>query len=207
MRDFMNLDADLLEQVRAGTPWAYRSWEPDQVLVVLGRGNQADFEVYGDRCQADRAPIVRRRGGGGTVVLSPGVLVISLVKRVKQPFGFQEYFQQINALIMAALQSLGIGDLSQQGHSDICIRDRKILGASMYRSKDLLFYSASLMVANSLDLIDWYLKHPSKEPEYRRGRSHQDFLTTISQEYAALTVDTVKASIDRVLLQRIPEIE
>jgi lipoate-protein ligase A len=203
----MNLDEDLLEQVRSGTPWAYRSWEPEQILVVLGRGNQADLEVYDDRCQADLVPIIRRRGGGGTVVLSPGVLVISLVKRVKQHFGFQEYFQQINAMIIASLQNLGIWDLSQQGHSDICIRDRKILGASMYRSKDLLFYSASLMVSNSLDLIDWYLKHPSKEPEYRRGRSHQNFLTTISQEYAALTVDIVKARIDRVLLQRIPEIE
>jgi lipoate-protein ligase A len=207
MRDFMKLDEDLLEQVRSGTSWTYRSWEPDQILVVLGRGNQTNLEVYEDRCQADHVPIIRRRGGGGAVVLSPGVLVISLVKQVKQHFSFKEYFQQINALIIISLQTLEIWNLSQQGHSDICIRDRKILGASMYRSKDLLFYSASLMVSNSLDLIDWYLKYPSKEPEYRRGRSHQDFLTTISQEYTAIKVDTVKARIDRILLQRIPEIE
>jgi lipoate-protein ligase A len=203
----MELDEDLLEQVRSGASWTYRSWEPDQILVVLGRGNQTNLEVYEDRCQADHVPIIRRRGGGGAVVLSPGVLVISLVKQVKQHFSFKEYFQQINALIIISLQTLEIWNLSQQGHSDICIRDRKILGASMYRSKDLLFYSASLMVSNSLDLIDWYLKYPSKEPEYRRGRSHQDFLTTINQEYTIITVETVKTRIDRILLQRIPEIE
>ncbi len=42
----------------------------------------------------------------------------------------------------------------------------------MYRSRDLLFYTASLMIANDLMLLDRYLKYPSKEPDYRKGRSH-----------------------------------
>ncbi len=50
----------------------------------------------------------------------------------------------------------------------------------MYRSRDLLFYTASLMIANDLMLLDRYLKYPSKEPDYRKGRSHLEFVTTIA---------------------------
>lgn len=175
--------------------------------MVLGRGNHAATEVYEQLCQQENIPILRRRGGGGTVLLSPGILVISLAKQVAHQYRIKEYFQQINTYIIEALQSLGIPHLTQQGHSDICIRDRKILGSSMYRSKSLLFYTASLMVTNDLKLIDRYLKYPSKEPEYRRGRSHRDFLTTISQEYPDITMSPVKTRMDERLPKRIPEIE
>jgi lipoate---protein ligase len=201
------LDEDLLELVRAEDTWAYRSWEPQACLVVLGRGNHAALEVYEERCQREQVPILRRRGGGGTVVLSPGVLVVSLAKRVQHQFYIQEYFRQINDYIIDALQSLGIQDLAHEGHSDICIRDRKILGSSMYRSKALLFYTASLLVANDLTLISQYLKHPTTEPEYRQGRAHHEFLTTITQEYPALTLAIVQNRIDQALQRRIPEIK
>ena len=203
----MNLDEDLIARVKAGDSWAYRSWEPEGVAVILGRGNAVALEVHEQHCRADQVPILRRRGGGGTVVLSPGILVISFAKWVKHQFHLKEYFQQINADLIKSLQSLGIQDLTQQGHSDICLRDRKILGSSMYRSQSLLFYTTSLMVSNNLALIDHYLKHPSKEPEYRRGRSHQEFLTTISREYPDLSVELVKARIDFLFPKRILEIE
>lgn len=203
----MNFDEDLIERVRAGAAWAYRSWEPAQIVVVLGRGNQAEHEVWQERCQEDMVPIIRRRGGGGTVVLSPGTLVISLVKRVQHQYHFHEYFQQMNTYIIEALESVGISHLNQQGYSDICIRDRKILGSSMYRSRDILFYTASLMIANDLTLLDRYLKHPSKEPEYRQGRSHLEFVTTIALEYPRLAFAHIQQSIDEIVQQRIPQIE
>lgn len=202
-----NLDDDLLEAVRLGTPQAYRSWEPHAPCVVLGRGNSAEQEVYEDRCQRDGVPILRRRGGGGTVVLSPGVLVVSLVKLVKHPYHFAEYFLQINNIIIDALRGCGVEHLHQRGISDICLGDRKIVGSSMYRSKLLLFYTASLMVENDVTLLDHYLKHPSKEPEYRRGRPHREFVTTLAAAHPGLTVATVQPTIDRLFLSRMHEIE
>jgi lipoate---protein ligase len=203
----MNLDADLLESVKAGEIWAYRSWEAQEVVVVLGRGNTTEKEVYEERCKADNIPIVRRRGGGGTVVLSPGVLVLSLVTHVKQRYHFQEYFWQLNEYIIEALTRAGLAELEQRGISDICLRQRKILGSSMYRSKDILFYTASLMVSNDLQLLDRYLRHPSKEPDYRQGRSHRDFVTTIRQEYPEIQLQTLKELLDETLLERSPDIE
>ncbi len=202
----MNLDEDLIELVRAGEPWLYRSWEPEQLVVVLGRGNILEKEVHHNRCRQDQVPVLRRRGGGGTVVLAPGILVISLVKRVKQRYHFSAYFQQINTYLIEALESLGIAELKQQGHSDICLGDRKILGSSMYRSREILFYSASLMVSNELYAIERYLKHPSKEPEYRRGRNHQEFLSTIACEYPEMSLEIVKSTVDSLFQKRISEI-
>lgn len=203
----MQLDTDLIEQVETGRPWAYRSWEPDSVAVVLGRGNAPETEVHEARCNADNIPVLRRRGGGGTVVLSPGVVVVSLVKHVKHQFYAKEYFQQINHLIIEALQTLDMSQLCERGHSDICIGDRKILGSSLYRSRTLLFYTASLMVSNDLRLLDLYLKHPSKEPEYRRGRRHQAFVTTIQQEYPDVSLRHVKQALDAYIPPRIPAIQ
>ena len=204
--DRMNLDADLLESVQAGKPWAYRSWEAQELVVVLGRGNKAVTEVYEERCKADNIPILRRRGGGGAVVLSPGVLVLSLVTHVKQRYHFKEYFWQINEYIIEALMKAGLTELEQRGISDICLRRRKILGSSMYHGKDILFYTASLMVSNDLQLLERYLKHPSKEPDYRQGRTHRDFVTNIQQEYPEIQFQTIKDLLDEMLFKRIAEI-
>lgn len=203
----MKLDEDLLEHVRnGGKSWIFRSWEPTEIFVVLGRGNNTDQEVYKDRCQDDNIPILRRRGGGGAVVLSPGMLVLSMVKQVKHQYYFKEYFRQINDYIIDSLHHLGISELTQQGISDICLHGRKILGSSMYRSKDILFYTASLMISNDLQLLDCYLKHPSKEPDYRQGRSHANFVTNIAQKYPDLTLDLIKIQTDTFFQDRIPEI-
>ncbi len=141
------------------------------------------------------------------MVLSPGVLVISLVKTVKHLYHFTEYFFQINGIVIDALRELGVNGSNQRGISDICIGDRKISGSSMYRSKALLFYTASLMVANDVTLLDRYLKHPPKEPDYRQGRPHRDFVTTLAAEHPGLAVATVQPQIDRLFLQRLHEIE
>ena len=201
------LDEDVLERVRAGAPFAYRSWQPERVCVVLGRSNAAEREAHADRCAANGVPILRRRGGGGAVVLAPGMLVVSLAKCVKEAYHFTEYFHQINGLIMDALREIGVQNLTQQGISDICLADRKILGSSMYRSKALLFYPASLMISNDLALLDRYLKHPSKEPEYRQGRPHREFVATLAGAYPALTVAAAQAALDRAMPRRISEIE
>jgi lipoate-protein ligase A len=155
----------------------------------------------------DDVPILRRRGGGGTVLLAPGNLVVSLVKQVQHQFRIQEYFRQINGYIIEALHTLGVQQIYQQGHSDLCLNDRKILGSSMYRKKHLLFYTASLMISNDLAEIDRYLKHPSKEPDYRQGRSHAEFITTLNREYPEITVTRAKTAIDDVFTQHVEEIE
>ena len=42
-------------------------------------------------------------------------------------------------------------------------------------------YQASILVDLDEDKILRYLKHPSKEPDYRQGRSHKDFLISLAK--------------------------
>lgn len=159
----------------------FRFFETTHTCIVLANSNEAERECNVARCQQDNVPIFRRKGGGGTVVLSPGCLVLTLAFYAQSLFDNQNYFQLINSLWCEALQKLGVRDLNQRGFSDICIGEKKIAGTSLFRRKHLLVFQGSLLVNSNLDLIPRYLSHPSREPDYRGKRSHQDFVTSIKK--------------------------
>jgi lipoate-protein ligase A len=131
---------------------------------------------------ADGVPVYQRPSGGETVVLSPGTPVISILKsgdRFKSP---SLYFNSYSEKIIRALRALGVRDLRTDGISDICIGNKKILGSSIYRNKDRVLYHAVLNVSEPAETIERYLKHPVREPEYRRGRGHGEFVTSLLKE-------------------------
>ena len=51
---------------------------PRSTVVVLGSGNDEDLEVNSEACVAGEIPVLRRYGGGGTVVLYSGCVVVSV---------------------------------------------------------------------------------------------------------------------------------
>jgi lipoate-protein ligase A len=173
-------DAELLEDNTS--TYRYMVWEPGFLCIVLGQSNLFDQSVYVERAAADGVPVYKRPSGGETVVLSPGTLVISILKRGEGLRSPRLYFNAYNEKIMQALRGLGVKNLSANGISDICIDNQKILGSSIYRDKDRVFYHGVLNRAESVDVITRYLKHPLREPEYRLGRSHKDFVTSLAQQ-------------------------
>ena len=195
----MKLDEDLIALIEKHNRYLFRIWESREKAIVLGRSNRAEREVFLDRAEEDNVKILKRLGGGGTVVLTKGVVIISIVKFVEEYFNNKVYFDQINGLIIKGLKRLGIRDLTKQGISDICIRDKKILGSSIYRRNKLLFYQASLLINSQIKTISKYLKHPSKEPGYRYGRKHEDFITTLEREGYKFSKKEINYSIKRVL--------
>ncbi len=58
-----------------------RVWSWPTFAVVLGAGGVIADDVHEANCQADGVPIARRSSGGGTVLLGPGCLCLSLVPR------------------------------------------------------------------------------------------------------------------------------
>jgi lipoate-protein ligase A len=40
-----------------------------------------------------------------------------------------------------------------------------------------------------IEMIEKYLRHPSKEPEYRKGRSHRDFVVGLSSLLTAFSTE------------------
>ena len=56
-----------------------RLWEPRRLAVVLGASGRRLDDVDVDRCRLDGVTIARRSSGGGTVLVGPGALNVTLV--------------------------------------------------------------------------------------------------------------------------------
>lgn len=162
-------------------PILYRFFETKKQVVVLSSSNNPNIETNTQACVEANIPILRRKGGGGTVLLGPGCLILTCAFYAKDVFGNNKYFNMINNLWIQALQPYVPEKLSQNGISDICIGEKKVAGTSLFRKKYLCVYQGSLLVDVNLNAMSNFLMHPSKEPTYRQGRKHSDFLTTLNQ--------------------------
>ena len=178
---------------------AFLVWQPDETVIVLGQSNQAETSVHTDLAEGDGIPVYKRHSGGQTVILTPQTVVISvrlISERLDNP---QVYFKRINQLIISALANLGISDLHEKGISDIAIGEKKILGSSIYRKRNMVFYHAVLNIAETPEFIGRYLKHPAREPDYRSGRKHEDFVTSIHLAGFPLPLPAILAEISHIL--------
>lgn len=198
------VNEDLLDRYRqTGVP-VYRLYEPPTLCAVLGASGKPAQDLLLENLEADGVPWMKRRGGGGTVILGPGQVVLALVTTVDSPFKNREYATEINSWIVDSLALLGVNGVQPEGISDLAIGEKKIVGTSLYRTRLILFYQASLLVSNDIAVFTRYLAMPSKVPEYRKGRSHEEFCTTIAREGYALTVRDVAGAMESVVSKRLP---
>ncbi len=163
-------------------------WQPRSAMVVLGGSNQLERECHRELCAADGIPVLQRYGGGGTVLLYPGVVVLSLGTWVRQLYNNSHYFSLLNTSLIETLAEHfpRCRRLSQKGISDIADDQRKIAGTSLFRSRNYLLYQVSLLVDLDIEKIERYLKHPSREPDYRGQKSHRQFLSCLKAMDASI---------------------
>jgi lipoate-protein ligase A len=157
-----------------------RVYIPDQVQVVLGRASKPETELHMGACMEDGVLILRRRGGGCAVVLDPGNVIVTVAEHVPGFGNNKAHFKRLSAWVIECLETLGVRGLGQRGISDLALGERKVAGSCLHRSRDTLLYSASLLVGPDISLIERYLKHPPREPDYRNGRPHRDFLRPLA---------------------------
>jgi len=62
----------------------------------------------------------------------------------------------------------------------------KFSGNAQRRKKNFLLFHGTFLLNFDIALIDKFLRMPSKEPDYRKGRSHTDFLTNLDLPVAAV---------------------
>ncbi len=170
-------------------------WLPAFLCIVLGQGSKSREALCCERVQQEQIPVYRRPSGGEAVILSPNMLVVSILKKNEPLRSPAIYFSRYNSKIISVLAGLGVGDLCAQGVSDICIGNRKLVGSAIYRTKDRLFYHAVLNVSEPGDTFSKYLMHPNREPAYRSKRPHPEFVTSLKDRGYDIAVEDIKDAV------------
>ena len=194
-----------------GSEEILRVWESSEYFVVVGYANHVNLEVNREACRARQIPILRRCSGGGTVVQGPGCLNYSLVLNFSENDSLQT-ITQTNRLIMERhgelFQTSSGKKVEVHGHTDLAMDGFKFSGNSQRRKKHYLLFHGALLLNFDLQLIEELLKMPSKQPSYRRNRSHMEFLRNLSWPAArvkAMLRDTWKAGEVADVASKVPE--
>jgi lipoate-protein ligase A len=183
------LDEALFELCEDGGPPCLRFWEPDRAFVVLGYTNRAAAEVNLQECRARSIPVLRRMTGGGTVLQAPGVLNYNLVLPLP-PSGPLSTISGTNRYVLErmarALAPLLPTPLTVRGDTDLALEGRKVSGNAQRRGRRAIVFHGTFLLGLDLTLLEQLLPMPSREPDYRTGRSHEDFLQNLTLDAAAV---------------------
>ena len=201
-----DLDGDLIEQVRTAGRAAVAVYPHPGTAAVIGHGGDPWVETRPDVLAADGVPLRRRRGGGCAVVVDPGNLVCSVVLPLPGIAGITRAFAAISGVMAAALAEAGLPGVTQEGTSDLAVGGRKLGGSCIWRTRGILYYSTTVLVDPDLDLIDRYLPHPPREPAYRAGRRHGEFLTTCRREGLNTSAPALAAALTGGLTSRLGDL-
>ena len=163
-----------------------RFWQTSTYAVVVGRGNDIATEVRVEQCDRDGIPIIRRCSGGGTVLQGPGCLNYALIQYMDDQ---SITVGQTNKMVMGKMaKALGtlLNEPIVQGITDLTLGGRKFMGNAQKRKRKSFLFHGCFLLGLDISKITTYLAHPSREPDYRRRRSHHDFLINLDVSPKAL---------------------
>lgn len=168
---------------------AIRIWLPKSTFAVLGRSSPAAAETRIDQIAELDSWLGRRVSGGQTVVTGPGCLMYAIVLSY-QKFPELRMLDHAHEYVMVrmqkAIRSLGI-EVAIEGVSDLTFQGRKFSGNSMRCVKDCFLYHGTMICRDfDLSVIPKLLNRPVREPDYRAGRTHEDFLTRLPVDCGSL---------------------
>ena len=159
-----------------------RFWEPADYFVVLGHSGKVQSEIDLASCQANHIAILRRCSGGGTVLQGPGCLNYSLILRIDHRDSLRNV-SQTNSFVLGflkrALEPLIGAGVEIQGYTDLAVGKRKFSGNAQYRKRRFVLFHGTFLLHFDISLVEKLLPVPSKQPAYRRNRTHGNFLTNL----------------------------
>lgn len=195
--------------VKFGLRGGLRFWEgPRSIILGLSEkpertAGASNIESFLKRFSGSSLPlkpssedppyIARRASGGGTVVHEPGwnlnfSLFVSLKEKPElYPVGTS--YKIFLDLVSKALGRQGL-PARCKGKSDLALDTgdtdwKKISGNAQFRKKDCIVQHGTLILDPRLiHLVSDLLPHPPEEPEYRQGRSHSSFVTSLPSGFS-----------------------
>lgn len=166
-----------------------RFWHFDRPTVVLGRSSRVDFEINRDFCDAHHIPILRRCSGGASVVGGPGCLMYSVVlayagepELQKIDVAHRYVMSRVLRASHAAIDDAVRPDVMLQGICDLTLVDRKCSGNSLRMARRHVLYHGTILYDFDLELLSNCLAGAPRQPDYRRGRAHDSFVTNLPMD-------------------------
>lgn len=162
-----------------------RIWEPAHYFVVVGYSNRVVSEVNVTACEARGIPIFRRFSGGGTVLQGPGCLNYSLAVK-HNPLGIPAELKDAYRFVLERHRKFCASQAPEtvqiQGISDLTLDGRKFSGNAQHRKRLCSLFHGTFLLSFDRALIETCLAMPSRQPDYRHGRSHEAFLCNLSMK-------------------------
>jgi len=158
--------------------------------VVVGVGQNAALEVDLEHCHRNRIAVLRRASGGGCVVVGRGTLQYAFAL----PYTLSPALHEIgssktlcNEMLIGALAQAGVeAELHADQGGDLGIGDRKAGGLALKRRRRAMLLHGTILTEADIEALALALRHPSREPDYRAGRTHREFLLNLGAVDQAL---------------------
>jgi lipoate-protein ligase A len=93
-------------------------------------------------------------------------------------------YRWILGRVAHALKS--VADAQPVGVSDLAVSGRKVSGNSQQRKARHVLHHGTLLYAFDATRLEHYLNTPEREPAYRAGRPHGEFVTNLPADADAL---------------------
>jgi lipoate-protein ligase A len=177
------LDEALLETAEQGElpGETLRVWESPQLAVVIGRSSKRSEEADLAYCNAHQIPVLRRSSGGAAIVMGPGCLMYAVVLSLEArpelrmiDLAHQFVLGQIQRSLAAVCPGVAMC-----GTSDLAVQSRKFSGNSLRVRRTHLLYHGTLLYDFPLSSVGACLRTPPRQPDYRAGRAHGEFIANI----------------------------
>mgnify|MGYP006280781995 CR=1 FL=1 len=149
-------------------------------VVVLGLQDEYERAALADKCQQHGVAILRRRSGGGAVILGPGCLLYSVILS-REREGVQSVrasYRWILGRLCEAFAERGL-NVEQAGISDLVLNGRKVGGSAQQRKRRYLLHHGTLLYDFDIELMQEFLGDVRSPPTYRQGRSHEQFVANL----------------------------
>ncbi|HEX2988599.1 MAG TPA: hypothetical protein VHS06_10575 [Chloroflexota bacterium] len=187
------LDEEMTKAAASSGCSTLRLWWAGAPTVVIGRSEIPEVVANLDACHGLGIEVIRRATGGGTVLQMPGVLNYSITTPAPSLFDIRRTFAVGARYLIRVLAEFGLEGM-QRGISDVAVGDLKVSGNAMAKRWGGLLLHGTLLYDVDLDLVETCLRHPPREPDYRAGRGHRQFITTLK----ALGVTASDVDLERV---------
>ena len=175
--------------------WFLRSVDTEGVMylffyentdsMVLGKSLELEHEIHTHK---KHPPVYRRISGGGSVLHTQGNLNYALflpLAAFPELMNVSLSYQRILGGVIARFPR----GVSVQGYSDLNFlsrgKPRKFSGNAQCRKRGWILHHGTLLYdKEAIRRVPWYLKPPPKEPAYRSGLKHRDFMTNVLPFYS-----------------------